>query len=51
MTSKEFSNSNNTVSDPASRRYDKNLKEKAHEQSPFGADEPSPHTTFKKKRH
>lgn len=49
MNNKDLYSSANTTSDPASRNYGKQINEKAHEKSPFGKDEPSPHTTFKKK--
>lgn len=51
MNNKDFYNSAKPISDPASRNYDKEIKEKAHEKSPFGDDEPSTRTEFKKKRH
>lgn len=51
MDNKEFYNSGKTKSDPASRNYSKEVNNKAHEKSPFGDDEPSSHTEFKKKRH
>lgn len=50
MNNKNFYDSSKTTSDPASRNYDKVVKEKAHEKSPFGDDEPSPRTEFKNKR-
>lgn len=33
--------------DPTSPKYKENITNKAHEQSPFGTDEPSTHTTYK----
>ena len=40
-------NSSKSTSDPASRNYPKEMKNKANEKSPYGEDEPSPRTTFK----
>lgn len=40
-------NSSKSTSDPASRNYPKVMKNKANEKSPYGVDEPSPHTTYK----
>lgn len=51
MDNKDFYNSAKPKSDPASRNYSKEVNNKAHEKSPFGDDEPSSHTEFKKKRH
>ncbi|AQS05313.1 MULTISPECIES: hypothetical protein [Clostridium] len=51
MNDKDFYNSTKSVSDPASQNYNKVVKEKAHQESPFGEAEPSSHTEFKKKRH
>ncbi|CUU48120.1 MULTISPECIES: hypothetical protein [Clostridium] len=51
MNDKEFYNSTKSVSDPASQNYSKEVKEKAHQESPFGEAKSSPHTEFKKKRH
>ncbi|WP_315076634.1 hypothetical protein [uncultured Clostridium sp.] len=42
-----YSNNNITNSDPASSNYAKNVNEKSHEESPYGDNEPSPHTTYK----
>ena len=36
-----------STSDPASRNYAKEVKNKANEKSPSGEDEPSPRTTYK----
>jgi hypothetical protein len=47
MNNKSSSNSDKTKSDPSSRNYAKDVKNKANEKSPFGVDEPSDHTTFK----
>jgi len=40
-------NSSKSTSDPASRNYPKQMKNKANEKSPYGEDEPSTCTTFK----
>lgn len=37
----------NNSSDPTSSNYAKDVKNKANEQSPYGEDEPSTHTTYK----
>lgn len=48
MNNKQYSNSSkDNISDPSSRNYAKNVKNKANEKSPYGADEPSPGTTHK----
>ena len=36
-----------STSDPASRNYAKEVKNKENEKSPYGEDEPSAHTTYK----
>ena len=41
------SNVDVTFSDPASPKYSKNIKNKAHEKSPYGEAEPSTGTTYK----
>lgn len=41
------SNTETTFSDPASTKYSKNIKEKAHEKSPYGKADPSPNTNYK----
>ena len=40
-------NSSKSTSDPASRNYAKEVKNKANEKSPSGEDEPSLRTTYK----
>jgi len=40
-------NSTKSTSDPTSRNYPKEMKNKANEKSSYGEDEPSPRTTFK----
>lgn len=41
------SNTETTFSDPASTKYSKNIKERAHEKSPYGKADPSPNTNYK----
>lgn len=36
-----------STSDPASRNYPKEVNNKAHQESPYGTDEPSTSTTHK----
>lgn len=43
----ENSSKSKPTSDPSSRNYAKEVKNKANEKSPYGKDEPSNHTTFK----
>lgn len=38
---------NNIESSPTSSNYSKEVKNKAHEKSPYGKKEPSPNTTYK----
>ena len=38
---------NHKNSNPNSANYDKNIKNKANEKTPYGEDEPSPKTTYK----
>lgn len=46
MNNKQYPDSSkDNISDPSSRNYAKKVKSKANEKSPYGADEPSPHTT------
>ena len=48
MNNNNCDNSHKKISsDPASRNYPKQMKNKANEKSPYGEDEPSTRTTFK----
>lgn len=48
MNDKDSDNSlKKTTSDPTSRNYPKEMKNKANEKSPYGEDEPSVRTTYK----
>ncbi|MDR3597508.1 hypothetical protein [Clostridium sp.] len=40
-------NSIKTTSEPLTRNYAKQVKNKANEKSPYGEDDPSPSTAFK----
>jgi len=48
MNDKDSDNSfRKTTSDPTSRNYPKEVKNKTNEKSPYGEDEPSVRTTYK----
>ena len=48
MSNKKIkSNVDVTFSDPASPKYSENIKNKAHEKSPYGEAEPSTGATYK----
>ena len=47
MNSNSDSLSKKNSTDPTSRNYAKRMKNKGNENSPYGENEPSPHTEFK----
>jgi hypothetical protein len=48
MSNENFSCKCKIKSDPSSRNYAKEVKNKANEKSPYGEDEPSAQTDFKR---